>query len=152
MLWRGSAATPVGPIYFTVDESRHAMVHASFHPEQWVTGKVRKNSEFHDAFHDYVDGNLSAFDALTVVQDGTEFARAVYSAMRKVAPGDVITYGELARRAGHPRAARAVGTVCSRNEVVLVIPCHRVVSSTGIGGYGFDISWKKTLLEHEGAI
>ncbi len=64
------------------------------------------------------------------------FQQSVATALRRVPRGEVVTYGELAALAGHPRAPRAVGTVCARNPFMFLLPCHRVVSSTGIGGYG----------------
>jgi methylated-DNA-[protein]-cysteine S-methyltransferase len=70
-----------------------------------------------------------------------------------VARGDTVTYGALARRAGNPKAARAVGTACARNPVPIVVPCHRVLpGSGGIGAYGGGPERKRVLLELEGAI
>jgi methylated-DNA-[protein]-cysteine S-methyltransferase len=70
-----------------------------------------------------------------------------------VAPGEVVTYGALARRTGHPRAARAVGTACARNPIPIFVPCHRVLpGSGGIGGYGGGPERKRALLELEGAL
>lgn len=111
---------------------------------------LRKKSLVHESISRYFDGDLNAFDDLDVSQQGTEFTTSVYEHMRAIPPGDVATYGELANRAGHPRAARAVGTVCARNEVVLIVPCHRVVSSNGLGGYAYGLDLKRILLTHEG--
>ncbi len=81
-----------------------------------------------------------------------EFHRAVYKEMRRIKPGHVSSYGELAEAAGAPRAARAVGNACARNPFPILIPCHRVVKSDGsIGGFGGDASMKRYLLELEGA-
>lgn len=88
-----------------------------------------------------------------VLVSGTPFARAVMTELVDVPHGATITYGELARRAGAPRAARAVGTVMARTLVPLVVPCHRVVpASGGIGAYGPHPRLKRTLLELEGAL
>ena len=65
------------------------------------------------------------------------FARRVYRALRHVRPGRTVSYGELARRAGSPRAARAVGQAMARNPLALVVPCHRVLASNGKPG-GFS--------------
>ncbi|MDW8338222.1 MAG: methylated-DNA--[protein]-cysteine S-methyltransferase [Thermoleophilia bacterium] len=83
----------------------------------------------------------------------TPFQESVLRALRAVPRGQVVTYGELAALAGHPRAQRAVGTVCARNRFVLVVPCHRVVAAEGIGGYGDagpDV--KRRLLALEGVV
>jgi methylated-DNA-[protein]-cysteine S-methyltransferase len=75
-----------------------------------------------------------------------DFTRRVLGAARTIAPGTTITYGELARRAGSPRACRAAGQVMARNPVPLVIPCHRVVASDGLGGYAGGRALKSRLL------
>ena len=64
------------------------------------------------------------------------FERSVYQALRAVPPGETITYGELARRAGSPGAARAVGAAMGRNPIPVIIPCHRVLAGGGrTGGF-----------------
>jgi methylated-DNA-[protein]-cysteine S-methyltransferase len=77
------------------------------------------------------------------------FTRRALEAARTIAPGTTITYGELARRAGSPRACRAAGQVMARNPVPLVIPCHRVVASEGLGGYAGGRAMKSRLLALE---
>jgi methylated-DNA-[protein]-cysteine S-methyltransferase len=67
--------------------------------------------------------------------------------------GETVTYGELAARAGNPKAFRAVGTACARNPIPIVVPCHRVLpGGGGIGSYGGGPARKRALLELEGAI
>jgi len=83
------------------------------------------------------------------------FERAVLQALRRIPPGQVRTYGEIARAVGRPSAARAVGTACARNPLPLLIPCHRVVRSDGkLGGYSLrgGVVLKRQLLEAEGAL
>jgi methylated-DNA-[protein]-cysteine S-methyltransferase len=73
--------------------------------------------------------------------------------LARVPYGQLTTYGTLAAKAGRPRAARAVGTIMNRNPVPIVLPCHRVVGSTGaLTGYGGGLDRKRRLLELEGAI
>jgi methylated-DNA-[protein]-cysteine S-methyltransferase len=84
-------------------------------------------------------------------QSGTPFQQAVWQALLKVPYGRVISYGDLAREAGYPKAARAVGSAMNRNRVPLIVPCHRVVASNGIGGFGCGLEWKKRLLGMEKA-
>src|SRR5213594_3133882 len=82
------------------------------------------------------------------------FEREVLEFLRTIPPGQVITYGEIARRLGRPGASRAVGTACARNPAVIVIPCHRVVpNSGGLGNYSSEggPETKRRLLEREGA-
>lgn len=85
----------------------------------------------------------------------TPFTKKVYAALRNVKPGKVVTYGELAKKAGKPNAARAVGSAMARNPVPLIVPCHRVVKSDGsLGNFSTPAgpSLKRRLLEIEGAL
>ena len=69
--------------------------------------------------------------------------------MKNIKYGNVLTYKELAEKAGHPKAYRAVGSTCGANRIPIVIPCHRVVSSSGLGGFGGGLRRKKFLLNLE---
>ncbi len=81
------------------------------------------------------------------------FRRGVLKELTKVTRGAVVTYGQLAARAGRPGAARATGTACALNPVPIVVPCHRVVPSAGgVGSYGGGPERKRLLLELEGAL
>ncbi len=105
---------------------------------------------------------ISAYchDASTMPHDiklslqGTPFAQRVWRALQAIPCGDVMSYGELAKKLG--TSARAIGNACRRNPVPLIIPCHRVVAANGIGGYcghtgGAVLEIKRKLLQHEGA-
>ncbi len=81
----------------------------------------------------------------------TPFQRALLEALRSVPWGDVVAYGELAALAGRPGAARAAGAFCADNHLSLIVPCHRVVAATSIGGYGDSgVDTKRALLRLEG--
>lgn len=81
----------------------------------------------------------------------TPFQAALADALRNVPWGEVVSYGELAALAGRARAARAAGTFCAENRFSLFVPCHRVVSVGGIGGYGsLGVEYKRRLLRLEG--
>lgn len=150
MIWRGSAATPVGALYFAVNDETGSIIHSSFRDEIDKGLVLRKRSSFHTACISYSDGDTDAFKGFAVEQRETDFTRAVYSHMRKISSGSTLSYGKLAEVAGAAGAARAVGSVCARNRIVLVVPCHRVVAAHGIGGYEFGTAVKKKLLRHEG--
>jgi methylated-DNA-[protein]-cysteine S-methyltransferase len=80
----------------------------------------------------------------------TKFAKRVYQVVKSIPPGKVMTYGEVARKAGSPRAARAVGTILSKNYNPS-IPCHRVIKANGnLGQYNRGVEIKKKLLRKEG--
>jgi AraC family transcriptional regulator of adaptative response/methylated-DNA-[protein]-cysteine methyltransferase len=81
---------------------------------------------------------------------GTAFQQHVWRTMLLVPHGRTWTYSELARRAGKPRAIRAVANACGSNPVGLLVPCHRIVRLDGsLGGYGWGLEMKQHLLAHE---
>jgi AraC family transcriptional regulator of adaptative response/methylated-DNA-[protein]-cysteine methyltransferase len=82
---------------------------------------------------------------------GTEFQRTVWAALTTIPAGTTVTYSELARSIGRPRAQRAVASACGRNHVSVLVPCHRVVRTDGgLGGYKWGVDRKRRLLEREG--
>ncbi len=84
--------------------------------------------------------------------DGTDFQRAAWRQLRRIPFGVTISYGEQARRAGSPRAVRAIGSANGANPVPIIVPCHRVVAGNGEGGYSLGIAMKRTLLAHEARV
>jgi methylated-DNA-[protein]-cysteine S-methyltransferase len=117
-------------------------------------GGIRFSGEFPAklarSLHAYVEGDVSALDALPVDVEGTEFQMRIWKALRTIPAGETISYQELARRAGSPGAVRAAGNANGKNPVSLAIPCHRVIHADGsIGGYGGGVDRKRWLLEHE---
>jgi len=100
----------------------------------------------------YFAGDLHALDAIAVDAGGTPFQRRVWAALRKIPPGETVSYQTLARRIGAPAAVRAVGAANGANPVAIVVPCHRVISADGrLGGYGGGVERKRWLLTHERA-
>jgi len=100
----------------------------------------------------YFSGERVEFDDAEIEVDGwTPFQRSVLEALRRVPYGEVVSYSDLARLAGYPRAQRAAGSFCAHNRFPLVVPCHRVVSANGIGSYGsLGLDYKRRLLALEG--
>jgi len=98
----------------------------------------------------YSDGDIAALDEAPVTQAGPDFRMRAWQAMRMIPAGEVLSYGDLASRAGNPGAARAAGTACALNTVMLFVPCHRIVASNGLGGYAYGLEFKRALLRHEG--
>ena len=81
---------------------------------------------------------------------GTPFQRKVWDALCEIPPGETSSYGAVARKIGSPKAARAVGAACGSNPVFPLVPCHRVVASDGsLGGFGYGLECKQTLLDRE---
>ena len=95
------------------------------------------------------------FDVSLDLDRLTPFQRSVLMTARRIPPGTVWTYGQVAQTIGKPRASRAVGQALGRNPMPIVIPCHRVVASDGgLGGYsgGGGLASKRWLLRLEGAL
>lgn len=98
----------------------------------------------------YLAGDLRAVEDLVVDTGGTAAQQAVWSALRQIPAGETRSYGELARRIGRPRAARAVGAAAAANPVAIVVPCHRLVGSDGaLTGYAGGLERKRWLIAHE---
>jgi methylated-DNA-[protein]-cysteine S-methyltransferase len=119
-----------------------------------VVRSANETQQVRDALAAYFEGDPAdlAFPVDFSLMHSS-FRRTVLEHLRNVGRGHVVTYGELARRAGSPRAARAVGTACATNPVPLIVPCHRVLpSSGGVGNYGGGPDRKIFLLELEGAL
>ncbi len=99
---------------------------------------------------EYFAGKRKRFE-VTLAPDGTPFQRSVWKAISKVGFGETITYGELARRAGHPGSSRAAGAATGRNPISIIVPCHRIVGSDGsLTGYAGGLNRKRALLVLEG--
>ncbi len=95
---------------------------------------------------------LKELERMEADVEGTAFQKKVWQATRKIPYGETRTYAQIAKAIGHPKAVRAVGTALGKNPVCIVVPCHRVVpSSGGIGNYAYGTAMKKWLLQHEKA-
>jgi methylated-DNA-[protein]-cysteine S-methyltransferase len=90
--------------------------------------------------------------AVPLDPQGTPFQHAVWQVLRGIAPGALLSYGDVARRIGKPAAVRAVGAAIGRNPLGIIVPCHRVVGRNGaLTGYAGGLPRKQALLQHEGA-
>ncbi len=146
--------SPVGPLLLA--GKRRAL--------QWIafsTGKGAKRPEhdweaderpFRSAIHqlqEYFRGQLQSFD-LDLAPRGTPFQLAVWNQLREIPYGVTASYGEIARAIGRPSAVRAVGAANGRNPLPIVVPCHRVIGSSGqLTGYGGGLDVKEALLALE---
>jgi methylated-DNA-[protein]-cysteine S-methyltransferase len=112
---------------------------------------VRTITHISPLIADYFAGDLAAINAIKVSQPGGAFSQASWKFMRKVRAGTVISYSQLAEKAGSPKAVRAAGSACAKNAIVLVVPCHRIVKTGGaLGNYAYGVHKKAWLLRHEG--
>ncbi len=84
---------------------------------------------------------------------GTAFQQQVWQILRQIPPGNTLSYGEVSRRLGRPRAVRAVAGACAANKLAVVVPCHRVIGSDGsLSGFRWGIGRKRALLQREGSV
>jgi methylated-DNA-[protein]-cysteine S-methyltransferase len=99
---------------------------------------------------EYFAGRRTRFE-VALDPAGTPFQRSVWKAISKVRFGETISYGELARRAGHPGSPRAAGAATGRNPVSIIVPCHRIKGADGsLTGYAGGLDRKRALLALEG--
>ena len=116
-------------------------------------GKANKSHPIIERLNDYFDGDLAAINTISVKQPGGDFSQAAWAGMRKIKAGRTESYADLAHRAGSPAAVRAAGSACAKNKIVVIVPCHRIINSSGaIGAYGWGVDKKVWLLRHEGAL
>ena len=100
----------------------------------------------------FVEAPAQHFDLPLDVR-GTAFQQRVWQALRKIPRGSTVSYSEIAKRIGHPRAVRAVAQACASNAIAVAIPCHRVVRIDGsLSGYRWGIERKRALLDRERAV
>jgi methylated-DNA-[protein]-cysteine S-methyltransferase len=159
------ARSPLGPIYLAMSEAGLVALDFSDSEEAFLskigkrTGVIpthapEKLTDVARQVREYLRGERAAFDVPLDLSSLTAFQRQVLQTVRQVPRGDFITYAELARRIGRPKAARAVGRALGSNPIPIIIPCHRVLASDGgLGGYsGRDgVRTKARLLYLEGA-
>jgi methylated-DNA-[protein]-cysteine S-methyltransferase len=156
-------ATPVGSLNIIADQ--HVVLAAnlsslkslkeslSTQDAQQEIKSVSRIPIISDLIKDYFDGDIEALNSLEVRQPGAPFSQAAWKAMKKVKAGSVISYADLAKRAGSPSAVRAAGSACAKNAIVLIVPCHRIVKTGGaLGNYAYGLNKKEWLLRHEGAL
>ena len=98
---------------------------------------------------EYFAGKRKVFD-LPLAPEGTSFQHRVWAVLRSIPYGQTLTYGEVAARAGNPKASRAVGMANNRNPLMIIVPCHRVIGAGGrLVGYACGLDKKEFLLNLE---
>ena len=159
-------ATPIGELLIVADrggklravdwtdhEARmRQLLDRCYGKSRYVLAGARDPGGYTRALGHYFKGDLAAIDELPVETAGTPFPTAIWRALRQIPTGRTISYAELARRIGRPKAVRAAGLANGQNPISIVVPCHRVIGSDGrLTGYGGGLPRKQWLLEHEGA-
>jgi methylated-DNA-[protein]-cysteine S-methyltransferase len=147
MLSRGGA---VARLVFGCESPRDALAELGFESVRDEVGQI--DPRLVKRLQAFARGAADDFrDVKIDVGDRTPFQRQVVARCRRIPYGRTATYASLATAAGYPRASRAVGTVMSTNRIPLIIPCHRVLSATGLGGYSgrLGLTMKKRLIALE---
>ena len=98
---------------------------------------------------EYFSGERKTFD-IKIKLYGTDFQKKVWKELQKISYGEVKSYSEIAKQIGNKNAQRAVGSACNKNPIMIIIPCHRVISKSGkIGGFEYGVNLKEKLLHLE---
>lgn len=152
MSYAATVKTPVAVFGISVEEGRVCGVKRLRSARSSPTAEDAMAREAVQQMEHYFHDGGFRFD-LPLQMDGTEFQRSVWKELQKIKPGRVKTYGEIARIL--KSSPRAVGNACRANPIPVIVPCHRVVSAQGIGGYagavdGKLLDQKRWLLAHEG--
>lgn len=147
--------TPIGTLLITGED---VAVHRITFPQsgraakpepEWQESPRGPVGEAMRQLREYFAGKRAEFD-LPFALAGTAFQRSVWRQLQQIPYGETISYGELARRVGNPKASRAVGSANGANPLPILIPCHRVIASDGtLGGFGGGLPTKQTLLALE---
>ncbi|MBT8067349.1 MAG: methylated-DNA--[protein]-cysteine S-methyltransferase [Gammaproteobacteria bacterium] len=146
--------TPIGELLLAGEEDALSMIgfpkgSMRRDPEpDWIYNE-KPLAEARRQLQEYFAGERKTFD-LPLHLSGTEFQVSVLEALQKIPYGETVSYGEIAKRIGRPRAMRAVGAANGRNPIPIVVPCHRVIGSSGdMTGFGGGIDTKEALLRLE---
>ena len=155
--------SPIGPLFVAASGRGLAAISFRADPDEQldrlariagprVLRSARSVDPARRELDEYFEGDRRAFDLTLDLRGLPPFTLSVLNQLARVPYGETTTYGALAAQMGRPRAARAVGTVMHRNRIPIVLPCHRVVGSSGdLTGYAGGLDVKQTLLELEGA-
>ena len=146
--------SPVGRILLA--GNAHALTHLSFqdgrHPIEPDPRWTYTDKPFQRPIrqlNEYFSGRRKTF-TINLAPRGTPFQQRVWRALQTIPYGRTLSYGQIAKAIGRPKASRAVGAANGQNPVSIVVPCHRVIGSNGkLVGYGGGLSIKETLLAHE---
>lgn len=141
-----SLKTPVGEFYMVIDDK--TVVQAGFGtvPKH----KKTENHPYAKLVESYFKGDKNALSKIPYAQSSTDFSQKTWTAIAKIPYGKTINYKDLAEKTGYKKAVRATGTACGKNNIVLIVPCHRVIKSDGsLGKYAYRVRIKQSLLDLE---
>lgn len=141
--------TEIGRLYLAEENGCIVQLTSGQAPKEHVLGESTLLAQATEEVREYLAGERREF-TVPVRAKGTPFQESVWAALRGIPFGETRSYGEIALQVGSPKGARAVGMACNRNPILLMIPCHRVVGSTGkLVGFGAGLPMKEWLLKLE---
>jgi methylated-DNA-[protein]-cysteine S-methyltransferase len=149
-LHRLKLATPIGPVVLEGTDEALTHIHLPRHAST-IDSTAHASSVVNLAaaqLSEYFDGTRTVFD-VPLAPAGTSFQLAVWRQLSLIPYGEVITYAQLAQRVERPKGFRAAGQANGRNPLAIIVPCHRVVASDGLGGYAGGLDVKRMLLALE---
>ena len=143
------------PVHLTFSPERHGRAKEWLQKKLGIASTMESTDRhcFADLLGEYFAGRIQEIPAQAgspFVEKGTDFQRRVWNRIAEIPYGETISYGELAQALGNPGAARAVGQACNANPLPLIVPCHRVRGSAGVGGFAGGGAAKRYLLDLEG--
>jgi methylated-DNA-[protein]-cysteine S-methyltransferase len=150
--------TPDGAFTVLVDENQRVLASGWTAEPEAILARLRTppaevregETDAAAAVDAYYGGDLAAIDTVEVHQSGTPMQLAGWAALRRIAPGQPLTYAEFASALGSPSAVRAAASICARNAPALFVPCHRVLRTGGaLGGFAWGLDVKRALLGRE---
>ena len=141
-----AVSSPLGNIYLVMLDDK--LINVSFLRPKCSKGACPNGIKAQ--FRSYFSGDLRKFDVKMDFLSGTQFERAVWMSLKKVAYGETRSYKWLAQETKRPNAARAVGNALTKNPFPIILPCHRIIESDdSLGGYTFGTDKKRRLLDME---
>jgi methylated-DNA-[protein]-cysteine S-methyltransferase len=149
--------SPVGSLLIeAMDDAITALLFKEEKDIRQLTSNATANSKLINnciqQLNEYFDGTRRQFD-FPFQQNGTPFKQKIWLALTQIPYGQTISYMEVSKRTGDVKAIRAVGTTNGKNQLSILVPCHRVIGSNGtLTGYGGGLWRKQWLLEHEAKI
>ncbi|MBI5875921.1 MAG: methylated-DNA--[protein]-cysteine S-methyltransferase [Deltaproteobacteria bacterium] len=163
-----SFSTPIGRIYLAATEKGVCRISWGYRIEKDFVKELKSSrvgcahrpvkdiSHFRAIKNDilkYFSGELVSFKEYCLFFEGTDFQKRVWNILSGIPYGKVLTYKQVAEKIGKPNASRAVGGACGANELPIIIPCHRVIATSGgLGGFSGGLQLKRFLLRLEGVV
>ena len=148
--------SPVGKLVLELQDDQLASLSIAESDEQPLDSDIKSKNKLEKSIRQQLKKYFSSavsFNAISLLPNGTPFQKSVWRELSKIPLGKTCTYGDIANKLNS--SPRAVGNACRRNPIAIIIPCHRVISSQGLGGYagateGKQLDIKRWLLNHEG--